>query len=101
LNNFNQKKKKKKKKKSAVVMGRSDIVGMPVFQLLQKAGATVTLCHTQTVDLEKYTTNADILIVAAGQPQMIGAKVFYFLYLVEISFLFYVKLKNHIFFLIY
>lgn len=63
------------KGKTAVVMGRSDIVGMPVFQLLQKAGATVTLCHTQTVNTERFTSEADILIVAAGQPLMVGAKV--------------------------
>ncbi len=62
------------KGKHAVVMGRSDIVGMPVFQLLQKAGATVTLCHTQTVDVESFTSTADILVVAAGQPLMVGAK---------------------------
>jgi methylenetetrahydrofolate dehydrogenase (NADP+)/methenyltetrahydrofolate cyclohydrolase/formyltetrahydrofolate synthetase len=62
------------KGKHAVVMGRSDIVGMPVFQLLQKAGATVTLCHTQTVDVESFTSKADILVVAAGQPQYVGAK---------------------------
>ncbi len=62
------------KGKHAVVMGRSDIVGMPVFQLLQKAGATVTLCHTQTVDVESFTRSADILVVAAGQPQFVGEK---------------------------
>lgn len=60
------------KGKRAVVMGRSDIIGMPVFQLLQKAGATVTLVHTGTVDVPSITREADILVVAAGVPQMVG-----------------------------
>lgn len=58
--------------KTACVLGRSDIVGMPMFQLLQKAGATVTLCHTKTRDLAKITSQADLLVVAAGVPLYIG-----------------------------
>jgi methylenetetrahydrofolate dehydrogenase (NADP+)/methenyltetrahydrofolate cyclohydrolase/formyltetrahydrofolate synthetase len=57
--------------KRAAVIGRSDIVGMPVFQLLTKAGATVTLCHTQTTNLIECTREADVLVVAAGKPEMI------------------------------
>ena len=55
-----------------VVVGRSQLVGRPVSVLLSNKGksanATVTLCHTGTVNLAGHTTRADILIVAAGQP---------------------------------
>ena len=50
----------------AVVIGRSDIVGKPMFQLLMQANATVTLCHSHTRDLERHTLDADVLVVAAG-----------------------------------
>jgi methylenetetrahydrofolate dehydrogenase (NADP+)/methenyltetrahydrofolate cyclohydrolase len=60
-----------------VVVGRSNIVGKPVANiLLQKArgaNATVTVCHTGTRDLPSYTRQADILIVAAGRPKAITA----------------------------
>ena len=60
-----------------VVVGRSNIVGKPVANLLiQKrtgGNATVTLCHTRTKDMAFHTRRADILIVAAGVPQMIKA----------------------------
>lgn len=60
-----------------VVVGRSNIVGKPVANLLiqKRAGgnATVTLCHTRTRDMAFHTKRADILIVAAGVPQMIKA----------------------------
>ena len=63
--------------KHAVVVGRSALVGRPVANLLaqkmQGANATVTMCHTGTVDLGYFTRQADILVVAAGQPQAIGA----------------------------
>mgnify|MGYP002635024895 CR=1 FL=1 len=63
--------------KHAVVVGRSALVGRPVANLLvQKmagANATVTMCHTGTVDLGYFTRQADILVVAAGQPGAIGA----------------------------
>jgi methylenetetrahydrofolate dehydrogenase (NADP+)/methenyltetrahydrofolate cyclohydrolase len=60
-----------------VVVGRSNLVGRPLSVLLsikaEHANATVTLCHTRTRELERITKQADILIVAAGVPKMIGA----------------------------
>ena len=60
-----------------VIVGRSNIVGKPVLNLmLQKregGNATVTLCHTRTKDMDFHTKRADILIVAAGVPNMIKA----------------------------
>ncbi len=58
----------------AVVIGRSQIVGKPMAQLLLQENATVTICHSQTVDLKQYTTQADILVVAVGLPRMITAE---------------------------
>ncbi len=61
-----------------VVVGRSNIVGKPVANLmLQKrmgGNATVTVCHTRTRDMAAHTRRADILIVAAGVPKMIGVE---------------------------
>ena len=56
--------------KHAVVIGRSNIVGKPVAALLarKETNATVTLCHTGTRDLERFTRQADIVVVAAGRP---------------------------------
>ena len=60
-----------------VVVGRSNIVGKPVANLMlqKRAGgnATVTVCHTRTRDMAVHTRRADILIVAAGRARMIGA----------------------------
>ena len=62
--------------KKVVVVGRSNIVGKPIANLMiQKqswGNATVTVCHTRTPDLKKETLDADILIAAAGQPEMIS-----------------------------
>jgi methylenetetrahydrofolate dehydrogenase (NADP+) / methenyltetrahydrofolate cyclohydrolase len=55
-----------------VVVGRSPVVGMPLSLLLIDADATVTVCHTRSVDLEQLTREADILCVAAGRPGVIG-----------------------------
>ncbi len=55
----------------AVVVGRSNIVGLPVAMLLQKNNATVTICHSRTQDLAAHTRNADIVIAAIGQMEMI------------------------------
>lgn len=55
----------------AVVVGRSNIVGLPVAMLLQKANATVTICHSRTKDLAEHTRNADIVIAAIGRREMI------------------------------
>ena len=63
--------------KHVVVVGRSDIVGKPMANImLQKAvgaNATVTVCHTRTADMGSYTRQADILVVAAGRPNTITA----------------------------
>ncbi|MDR0322752.1 MAG: bifunctional 5,10-methylene-tetrahydrofolate dehydrogenase/5,10-methylene-tetrahydrofolate cyclohydrolase [Treponema sp.] len=58
---------------NAVVVGRSNIVGKPLANLLirREYNATVTLCHTGTKNLAQYTTQADILIVAAGNPEFV------------------------------
>jgi methylenetetrahydrofolate dehydrogenase (NADP+)/methenyltetrahydrofolate cyclohydrolase len=57
----------------AVVVGRSDIVGKPIAHLLLAANATVTICHSRTVDLARHTLEADVLVVAAGVPGIIAA----------------------------
>ena len=59
--------------KHAVVIGRSNIVGKPVAQLLLKQHATVTICHSKTADLKKFTKQADLLVVAIGRARMIDA----------------------------
>ena len=56
---------------NAVVLGRSNIVGMPVALLLVKRNATVTVCHSRTKDLPAVTRAADILIAAVGRPEMV------------------------------
>ncbi|KAG5235310.1 bifunctional protein [Salix suchowensis] len=59
------------KGKRAVVVGRSNIVGLPVSLLLLKADATVTVVHSRSNDQESIIREADIIIAAAGQPMMI------------------------------
>jgi methylenetetrahydrofolate dehydrogenase (NADP+)/methenyltetrahydrofolate cyclohydrolase len=59
------------KGKEAVVVGRSNIVGKPMAMLLMHAGATVTVCHSQTRDLKSHCLRADILVAAIGKPKMI------------------------------
>ena len=61
---------------SAVVVGRSQIVGLPMAQLLLRANATVTVCHSHTKQLSQFTREADIVVVAAGCPELLGAKDF-------------------------
>jgi methylenetetrahydrofolate dehydrogenase (NADP+) / methenyltetrahydrofolate cyclohydrolase len=53
---------------NAVVVGRSDIVGKPAAMMLLNASATVTICHSKTADLPKFTRAADILVAAIGRP---------------------------------
>ena len=60
--------------REAVVVGRSNLVGKPLAQLLLLENATVTVCHSRTEDLAEVTRRADILIVAAGRREMIGAE---------------------------
>ncbi len=55
----------------AVVIGRSNIVGRPMASLLLKADATVTICHSHTRDLPDVVREADVLVVAVGQPRMV------------------------------
>lgn len=57
--------------KHAVVIGRSNIVGKPIGQLLLQKDATVTYCHSKTQDLAKFTAQADILIAAIGRAKFI------------------------------
>ena len=59
------------KGKEAVIVGRSNIVGKPMAMLLMHAGATVTVCHSQTRDLKAHCLRADILVAAIGKPKMI------------------------------
>ena len=60
--------------REAVVVGRSNLVGKPLAQLLLRENATVTVCHSRTRDLPEVTRRADILLVAAGRREMIGAE---------------------------
>ncbi|TMG92958.1 MAG: bifunctional methylenetetrahydrofolate dehydrogenase/methenyltetrahydrofolate cyclohydrolase FolD [Betaproteobacteria bacterium] len=57
----------------AVVVGRSNIVGKPMALLLLQKGATVTICNSRTPDLGAMTSQADILVVAAGRPRLVTA----------------------------
>jgi len=57
----------------AVVIGRSNIVGKPMAMLLLQAGATVTVCHSQTKDLTFHTKRADVLVAAVGRPKFVTA----------------------------
>lgn len=59
--------------KDAVVVGRSNIVGKPMMQCLLNKNATVTICHSKTIKLERATKKADIVVVAVGKPKFITA----------------------------
>lgn len=59
--------------KHAVVIGRSNIVGKPVSLLLQRENATVTMCHSRTVNMKELTKQADILVVAIGRANFVDA----------------------------
>jgi methylenetetrahydrofolate dehydrogenase (NADP+)/methenyltetrahydrofolate cyclohydrolase len=59
----------------AVVLGRSDIVGKPMAMMLLNASATVTVCHSKTVKIERYTRDADILVAAIGRPGFVTAEM--------------------------
>jgi methylenetetrahydrofolate dehydrogenase (NADP+)/methenyltetrahydrofolate cyclohydrolase len=58
--------------REAVVIGRSPVVGMPAAFLLVREDATVTVCHSRTRDLAAHVRRADIVVVAAGHPGLIG-----------------------------
>ncbi|WP_243788439.1 bifunctional 5,10-methylenetetrahydrofolate dehydrogenase/5,10-methenyltetrahydrofolate cyclohydrolase [Saccharopolyspora gloriosae] len=57
-----------------VVVGRSNVVGKPAAALLLQRDATVTICHRHTEDLARFTTAADVVVVAVGRPGLIGAE---------------------------
>ena len=57
--------------KNAVVLGRSNIVGMPVALLLVRANATVTICYSRSQNLAQIVRTADILVAAVGKPEMV------------------------------
>lgn len=59
--------------KSAVVVGRSPILGKPMAMMLSNANATVTICHSKTVDLPEVVRRADIVVGAVGKPEFIRA----------------------------
>jgi len=59
--------------KNAVIIGRSNIVGKPMFHLLLARDATVTVCHSRTKNLAAITKQADILVAAVGRPHFVTA----------------------------
>src|SRR5450759_4051930 len=59
----------------AVVVGRSNVVGKPAALLLLREHATVTICHSRTVDLARHVRDAEIVIVAAGRPGLITGEM--------------------------
>ena len=59
--------------KDVVVLGRSNIVGMPVAHMLQSMDATVTVCHSRTADIRAHVRRADIVIAAVGKAEMVCA----------------------------
>lgn len=59
--------------KQAVILGRSNIVGLPVSMLLLKRNATITICHSRTQDPAAVTKRADILVAAVGRAEMVKA----------------------------
>jgi methylenetetrahydrofolate dehydrogenase (NADP+) / methenyltetrahydrofolate cyclohydrolase len=59
--------------KNAVVIGRSNIVGKPMALMLLQKNATVTVCHSATVDLKSHTLHADVIVAAVGKRNMVTA----------------------------
>lgn len=59
------------KGKDVCIVGRSNLVGKPLIQLLLQQDATVSICHSKSVNIKDYTKHADVLIVAAGHPNLI------------------------------
>ena len=60
--------------REAVVLGRSNLVGKPMAQLLLRENATVTVCHSRTRNLAEVASRADVLVVALGQRALVGAE---------------------------
>ncbi len=61
--------------KKAVVVGRSNIVGKPVGELLLKEDLTVSICHSKTRNLEEYLLKADVVVAAAGRPNLVKGRM--------------------------
>jgi methylenetetrahydrofolate dehydrogenase (NADP+)/methenyltetrahydrofolate cyclohydrolase len=61
--------------KKVVVIGKSTIVGKPLAMMLLNAGATVTVCHSRTTDLQEHTLQADIVISAVGKKHLITSEM--------------------------
>ena len=63
--------------KNIVVIGRSNIVGKPIVALLsgKAENATVTVCHSKTINLKQHTINADVIIVAVGKPNILDGSM--------------------------
>ncbi|MEX1294563.1 MAG: bifunctional 5,10-methylene-tetrahydrofolate dehydrogenase/5,10-methylene-tetrahydrofolate cyclohydrolase, partial [Candidatus Limnocylindrales bacterium] len=59
----------------AAVVGRSNVIGKPVAQLLLREHATVTMCHSRTPDLGAVLRQADIVVVAAGRPRLVTGEM--------------------------
>lgn len=57
--------------KKVVIIGRSNLVGKPLFNLMLNENATVTLCHSKTKNLKEHTLNADIVVAAVGKPKFV------------------------------
>ena len=61
--------------KRVVILGRSNVVGKPLSMMLLQKNATVTICHSRTVNLARFTREADVLIAAVGQANLINAEM--------------------------
>lgn len=62
--------------KNVTIIGRSNIVGKPLADLMMAKGATVTQCHSRTKDLKRCTVNADVVVSAVGRPKFLTADMF-------------------------
>jgi len=62
--------------KDVVIVGKSNIVGKPLASLLMEKQATVTICHSLTKNLPEITSKADIVVLAAGDPEFFGVEYF-------------------------
>jgi methylenetetrahydrofolate dehydrogenase (NADP+) / methenyltetrahydrofolate cyclohydrolase len=60
--------------RETVILGRSNLVGKPMAQLLLRENATVTICHSRTRNLAGVAARADVLVVALGRREMVGAE---------------------------
>lgn len=63
--------------KHVALVGRGQTVGMPLFHMLQREQATVTVCHSRTADLKRHVLNADIVVAAVGRPGLLTKDMFH------------------------